>query len=66
MPFPFARPSDTRDPACPYDYFPPLDKPAIVAADDADAHFPIARPAAYFSEDEDDADEASPHLSDDK
>ncbi len=57
---------DTRDPACPHDYFPPLDRPATAVADDADAHVPIARPAAYFSEDEDDADEASPHLSDDE
>jgi ribonuclease HI len=55
----------TRDPACPVGYFPPLDRPAIAAADDADDQFPIARPAAYFSEDEDDAREASPPPSDD-
>ena len=55
----------TRDPACPAQYFPPLDKPAIAAADDADAHIPVARPAAYLSEDEDGGEVAPLHLSDD-
>lgn len=55
----------TRDPACPAQYFPPLDKPAIAAADDDDAHIPVARPAAYLSEDEDGGEVAPLHLSDD-
>jgi hypothetical protein len=55
----------TRDPACPAEYFPSLDKPAIAAVDDADAHIPVARPAAYFSEDENGVEEAPLHLSDD-
>ena len=56
---------NTRDPACPAEYFPQLDRPAIAAPDDADDQFPVARPVAYFSEDEDNADEASPLPSDD-
>jgi hypothetical protein len=55
----------TRDPAYPAQSFPPLDKPAIAVADDADAHIPVARPAVYSSEDEDVADEAPLHHSDD-
>jgi hypothetical protein len=55
----------TRDPACPAGFFPQLDRPAIAAADDADAHFPVARPAAAFSEDEDAPVEAPPSPSDD-
>ena len=56
---------NTRDPACPAEYFPQLDRPAIAAPDDTDDQFPVARPVAYFSEDEDNADEASPLPSDD-
>lgn len=56
---------NTRDPACPAEYFPQLEHPAIAVAEDADAHFPVARPAAYFSEDEADAGGASPPSSDD-
>jgi hypothetical protein len=55
---------NTRDPACPAQHFPSLDKPATAVADDADAHIPVPRPAAYFSEDEDVAEEAPLHLSD--
>ena len=56
---------NTRDPACPAEYFPQLDRPAIAAPDDADEQFPVARPVAYFSEDEENADAASPLPSDD-
>ena len=51
---------NTRDPACPVGYFPQLDRPAIAAADDADARFPVARPAAYSSEDDEEAAAEAP------
>jgi hypothetical protein len=56
----------TRDPACPVGHFPQLDRAAIIAADDADSQFPVARPAVYFSDDDvEDVDEALSSSSDD-
>jgi hypothetical protein len=54
----------TRDPACPDpSHFPALDQPATSVSDDLDEYFPLARPVACVSEDED-ANDAPPLLPD--